>query len=67
MAYVYTVEFRQGPSAIDGPCSERASENTSSPTTATRPSQLARQLMRVQDPCIDAERIDLFKVVRRPS
>ena len=66
MAYVYTVEFRQ--------CRQ---DDPGLPTQGIRKHiladdryeavELARELVRVQDPCIDAERIDLFKVVRRPS
>jgi hypothetical protein len=67
MAYVYTVEFRQGPSPVDGTSSDGGIRKHILAEDRYEAVELARQLVRVQDPCIDAERIDLFKVVRRPS
>ena len=67
MAYVYTVEFRWGPCANDGAEPEAGIRKHILADDRYEAVQLARQLLRVQDPCIDAERIDLFKVVRRPS
>ena len=66
MAYVYTVEFRQGPCAIDGRLEAGIRKHILA-DDRYEAVQLARQLVRVQDPCIDADTIDLFKVVRRPS
>ena len=62
MAYVYTVEFRFEPQA-----SERCVRKHILADDCYEAVQLARQLMRLQDPCIDAEHIDLFKVVRRDA
>ena len=66
MAYVYTVEFRQ--CRHDDPdLSTQGIRKHIMAEDRYEAVELARQLVRVQDPCIDAERIDLFKVVRRPS
>ena len=62
MAYVYTVEFLFQAQAAQDPVRKHILADDRYEAV-----QLARQLLRVQDPCIDAERIDLFKVVRRPS
>ena len=66
MAYVYTVEFRYGPQAgNDAP--DAGVRKHILADDRYEAVQLARQLVRVQDPCIDADTIDLFKVVRRPA
>ena len=65
MAYVYTVEFRfelQPEQASDAGIRKHILADDRYEAV-----QLARQLLRVQDPCIDADRIDLFKVVRREA
>ena len=62
MAYVYTVEFRFDPQA-----GEHCVRKHILADDRYEAVQLARQLLRLQDPCIDAERIDLFKVVRRDA
>ena len=59
MAYVYTVEFRLEPQANEDCVRKHILADDRYEAV-----QLARQLMRLQDPCIDAEHIDLFKVVR---
>ena len=66
MAYVYTVEFRFGEQGGDSLPDDGVRKHILA-DDRYEAVQLARQLLRVQDPCIDAERIDLFKVVRRPS
>ncbi|KGQ20281.1 hypothetical protein LF41_817 [Lysobacter dokdonensis DS-58] len=65
MAYVYTVEFRIGPQDEEG-APESGLRKHILADDRYEAVQLARQLLRLQEPDIDAERIDLFKVVRRP-
>ena len=62
MAHVYTVEFRFDDEGEWGPVRKHILADDRYEAV-----QLARQLLRLQDPCIDAERIDLFKVVRRDA
>ena len=66
MAYVYTVEFRLKPQDAEG-APEPGPRKHILADDRYEAVQLARQLLRLQEPGIDAERIDLFKVVRRPS
>jgi hypothetical protein len=66
MAYVYTVVFRENPGARSDPPGEGIRKHILA-DDRYEAVQLARQLLRLQDPCIDAEGIDLFEVVRRPS
>ena len=65
MAYVYTVEFRQGPSPVDGTSSDEGIRKHILADDRYEAVQLARQLLALQDPCVDIERIDVCKVVRK--
>jgi hypothetical protein len=61
MAYVYTVEFRfDAQATTQDPIRKHILADDRYEAV-----QLARQLLALQDPRIDAERIDLCKVVRR--
>ena len=59
MAYVYTVEFLFEARAAQDPVLKHILADDRYEAVL-----LARQLLAVQDPCIDADRIDLCKVVR---
>ena len=60
MAYVYTVEFLFESQAEQDPIMKHILADDRYEAVL-----LARQLLAVQDPCVDAQRIDLCKVVRR--
>jgi hypothetical protein len=62
MAHVYTVEFLFDTQEGMDPVRKHILADDRYEAV-----QLARQLLRVQDPCIDADRIDLCKVVRREA
>ncbi|MGO4549968.1 hypothetical protein AB4059_02540 [Lysobacter sp. 2RAF19] len=66
MAHVYTVEFRYPPQAGEQGADAGIRKHILA-DDRYEAVQLARQLLRLQDRHIDAERIDLFQVVRRPS
>lgn len=59
MAHVYTVEF-----LFDVPDTDPVRKHVLA-DDRYEALQLARQLLALQDPCIDAERIDMFKILRR--
>ena len=60
MAYVYTVEFLFESQAGQDPIRKHILADDRYEAVL-----LARQLLALQDPCVDAQRIDLCKVVRR--
>ncbi|HVQ32980.1 MAG TPA: hypothetical protein VMS49_03475 [Lysobacter sp.] len=60
MAYVYTVEFLFQAQAAQDPVRKHILADDRYEAV-----ELARQLLAVQDPRIDAERIDVCKVVRQ--
>ena len=60
MAHVYTVEFLFESQLDQDPVRKHILADDRYEAVL-----LARQLLALQDPCIDAERIDLCKVVRR--
>ena len=60
MAYVYTVEFLFESRAAQDPVRKHILADDRYEAVL-----LARQLLALQDPCIDVERIDFCKVVRR--
>jgi len=59
MAYVYTVEFLFDVLDTDPVRKHVLADDRYEAL------QLARQLLALQDPCIDAERIETFKVMRQ--
>ena len=59
MAYVYTVEFLFEAQAAQDPVRKHILADDRYEAVV-----LARQLLALQDPCIDADRIDLCKVSR---
>ena len=60
MAHVYTVEFRFDDEVERDPVRKHILADDRYEAV-----QLARQLLRLQDPSIDADRIDICQVVRQ--
>ena len=60
MADVYTVEFLFDSNATQDPVRKHILADDRYEAV-----QLARQLLALQDPCVDIERIDVCKVVRK--
>jgi hypothetical protein len=60
MAHVYLVEFLFDAMSVQDPVRKHVMADDRYEAL-----QLARQLLALQDPWIDAERIDMFKVLRQ--